>query len=206
MMSNSEVGEVRTIAAGGFRIVKGTERIEVVRDKEAFDSSTRKKRLAIFLSGIIASSLMLIGQFIRIDIAHPVPVAWATHIFPWVSPGCFLPLIIALGVLYSGAVNLSCTRDTVQATWIRFGKVRRVLSFQGAEVKQVRYVAGSNPFSGRADYLSFLAGGKLVKCLFGLKSVEAQLILNELERMGFDVVRDPEMSTMVQVEQSRRKP
>jgi hypothetical protein len=179
MMSNSEVGEVRTIAAGGFRIVKGTERIEVVRDKQAFDSSTRKKRLAIFLSGIVASSLMLIGQFIRIDIAHPVPIAWATHIFPWVSPGCFLPLIIALGVLYSGAVNLTCTRDEVQATWIRFGKVKRILTF--------------------------LAGGKLVKCLPGLKCVEAQLILNELERMGFDVVRDPEMPTMVQVEQSRRK-
>jgi hypothetical protein len=108
------------------------------------------------------------------------------------------------GVLYSGAVNLSCTQDEVQATWIRFGKVKRVLSFPKNEVTRFQYVDGFNPFSGRSSYLCFSVGERSVKCLPGLKCVEAQLILNELERMGFDVVNNPAMSGMVQMEQSRR--
>jgi hypothetical protein len=203
-MMKHEAAAIQTVGAGGFRVVISPREIEVIRDKKTFDSSTRKKRLAILLSGVIVSCLMLIGQFIRIDIAHPLPVAWATHTFPWVSPGCFLPLIIALGVLYSGAVNLSCTQDEVQATWIRFGKVKRVLSFPKNEVTRFQYVDGFNPFSGRSSYLCFSVGERSVKCLPGLKCVEAQLILNELERMGFDVVNNPAMSGMVQMEQSRR--
>jgi hypothetical protein len=203
-MTNHEAAEVQTIDAGGFRVVKAPRKIEVIRDKKTFDSSTRNTRLAILLSGVIVSCLMLFGQFIRVDVSRPVQVAWEQHTFPFSLFGCFLPLTLALGVLYSGTVNLSCTQDKVQTTWMRLGKVKRVLSFPKNEVTRFQYVDGFNPFSGRSSYLCFSVGERLIKCLPGLKCVEAQLILNELERMGFDVVSNPAMSGMVQMEQSRR--
>jgi hypothetical protein len=135
---------------------------------------------------------MLIGQFIRIDFSRPAPVAWAPHAFPFVSPASFLPLLIALGVLYAGTVNLSCTQEKVQTTWMRFGKVKRVLSFSKADVTQFQYSGASNPLIGRAGYLSFLVKGETVKCLPGLKPDEAQLILNLLREIGYHVVDDPQ--------------
>ncbi|MGA9669771.1 MAG: hypothetical protein WBQ94_11205, partial [Terracidiphilus sp.] len=193
-MTSHEAAEVRTIGAGGFRVVIAPREIEVTRDKKTFDPSTRKTRLAILLFGVIVSCLMLIGQFIRIDVSRPVPIAWAPHAFPFSFPGCFLPLTLALGVLYSGTVNLSCTQDKVQTTWIRFGKVRRILSFPKNEVTRFQYVDGLNPFGGRSSYLCFSVGERIIKCLPGLKCVEAKLILNELERMGFDVVSNPALA------------
>jgi hypothetical protein len=148
---------------------------------------------------------MLIGQFIRIDISRLAPVSWAPPAFPFLSPGCFLPLIIALGVLYSGTVNLSCTQDKVQTTWIRLGKVKRVLSFSKADVTQFQYSDLFNPLSGRSSYLSFLVGGKIVKCLPGLKQTEAKMILNALRQIGYDVVNEPQPADTAEIEKSWRE-
>ena len=84
------------------------------------------------------------------------------------------------------------------------GKVRRVLTFPKKNVTRFQFVDGFNPLNGRSGHLSFFVGERSVECLPGLRCVEAQLILNELERMGFDVVSNPAMSGMVRMEQSRR--
>jgi hypothetical protein len=49
------------------------------------------------------------------------------------------------------------------------------------------------------------AAGKRIKMLYGLKSVEANKILNELQRLGFDVSRDPGMPMMVEMEEAHRR-
>ena len=117
-----------------------------------------------------------------------------------------IPLLVVLEMLNSGSVNLKCTQYAIQTTRVVHGKARKTFSFPVNEVTQFQYVEEPNPFNGRSRYLSFVAGGKLIKCLTGLKRAEAKLILNELDRMGFDVVRTPAMSITVQGEQSAGRP
>lgn len=156
-------------------------------------------------------------EFSRIELSHPISIIWTlpatlndqslvlkSLIWMQLIFLPVLPLLIVWEMLYSGSVNLKCTRDTVQATRMVCGKVRRIFFFPKNEVTRFQYVDGFNPLNGRSGYLSFFVGERSIKCLPGLKCVEAQLVLNELERMGFDVVSNPAMSGMVQMEQSRR--
>jgi hypothetical protein len=68
----------------------------------------------------------------------------------------------------------------------------------------VQYVAESVPLIGSPGLLCLSIGNRQVNVLPGLKCVEAMLILEELEQLGFDVVRDPETVTRAELEGRRR--
>lgn len=217
-MSNRGDDNVETITGCGFRIVKGAAGIEVVRDNTTFSSSTLKKRTAVFLCGVMASCLMFAVLFIRIGTSPQLTVAWAPPHFPSDQSIVisvliaasrlslpFWPLLIVSVALYSGTINLNCTRESVQTTWKRFGKVKRILFYPRAEVKRFQYSGAPNPLNGRSGYLGFVANGKVVKCLPGIKSVEAQLVLVALKQMGYDVACDPQLENEARVESSWRK-
>jgi hypothetical protein len=216
-MENVAATESGSLASWGFRITTSPCELEVVRDNRTYDSPTKKKRFAAVLLCILFACSYYVVEFSRIDLSHPISIIWTLpatlndqslglKLLVWMQLIFLpvLPLLIVWEMLYSGSVNLKCTRDAVQLTRMVFGKVRRNLSFSKNDVTRFQYVDGFNPLNGRSGYLSFFVGERLIKCLPGLKCVEAQLILNELERLGFDVVSSPAMSGMVQMEQSRR--
>lgn len=191
-------------ASWGFRMAASPSDLEVVRDNRTYDSLTKKKRFAAVLLCILFACSFYVIEFSRIELSHPTSIIWtlpatlndqslALKSLIWMQliflP--LLPLLIVWEMLYSGTVNLKCTRDTVQVTRMVCGNVRRILSFSKNEVTRFQYVDGFNPFSGRSSYLCFSVGERSIKCLPGLKCVEAQLVLNELERMGFDVESNP---------------
>jgi hypothetical protein len=217
-MKNEAATVTQSFASRGFRMTTNPNELEVARDNRTFDSLTKKKRFAAVFLSLFFACIYYVIEFTRVESSHPISIIWmlpATlnnqSLIPlsmiWmeliVLP--IFPLLIVWETLYSGTVNLKCTRDTIQTTRMVFGKVRRILSFPKSEVTRFQYVDGFNPLNGRSGYLSFFVGERLFKCLPGLKCVEAQLILNELERMGFDVVNNPAMSGMVQIERSRRQ-
>jgi hypothetical protein len=216
-MESTATSESVSLASWGFRITTSPCELEVVRDTRTYDSPTKKKRFAAVLLCILFACGYYVVEFSRIDLSHPISIIWTLpatisdqslglKLLVWMQLIFLpvLPLLIVWEMLYSGAVNLKCTRDTVQTTRMVFGKVRRILSFPKNDVTRFEYVDGFNPLNGRSGYLSFFVGERIIKCLPGLKCVEAKLILNELERMGFDVVSNPALATMVQIEQSRR--
>jgi hypothetical protein len=216
-MAEEAITVMQGFASWGFRMAASPSELEVVRDNRTYDSLTKKKRFAAVLLCMLFACSFYVIEFSRIELSHPISIIWTlpatlndqslvlkSLIWMQLIFLPVLPLLIVWEMLYSGSVNLKCTRDTVQATRMVCGKVRRIFFFPKNEVTRFQYVDGFNPLNGRSGYLSFFVGERSIKCLPGLKCVEAQLVLNELERMGFDVVSNPAMSGMVQMEQSRR--
>lgn len=217
-MAKEAITMTQGFASWGFRMAANPNELEVVRDNRTFNSLTKKKRFAAVLLCILFACSYYVIEFTRIESSHPISIIWtlpATLSNQLLGPKSMIwieliflplfPLSIVWEMFYSGTVNLKCNRDTIWTTRIVCGKVRRILSFPKKDATRFQYVNGFNPLNGRSGYLSFFVGERLIKCLPGLKCVEAQLILKELERMGFDVVSNSAMSGMVQIEQSRRR-
>lgn len=200
-MANAESNTTKTLPSFGFRIVVGQDKLEIMGDSNAYDLGTRRKRAVTLGMCVVFGCIVFIREFVRIR--RGVEIADV----PWglLSICAIAPLLIALTVLYPGDVDLLCTRESVRVTRRHWGRVRRVLVFPAADVRRFKYVSGTFPWFGSPGHLRFLAAGKQVTCLPGLKSIEAQLILDELQKMAFDVERDPEMSIWVQMEKSHRK-
>lgn len=99
---------------------------------------------------------------------------------------------------------MRCTRETVEVTDILPGRVKRT-SYARTEVKEVRFGTVSIARYGSVNGLIFEVADKSIKTLYGLRSIEAQRILDELQRLGFRVYSDPGMPMMVDIEKSIRK-
>lgn len=117
----------------------------------------------------------------------------------------FLLTMVGIGYLLSRAHNLRCTRETLEVIDIIHYQGSETRSFSRTEVKGICFGAVSYSKYGAICGLVFEAAGKKIKMLYGLKSPEAQKILGELERLGFDVIWDPGMPMMVEMETSRRQ-
>jgi hypothetical protein len=119
----------------------------------------------------------------------------------------FFALLLAIVVryLFVGIHNLRCTRETLEVIDIFHGRAKQTKFYTRSEVKTIRFGAVSYSKYGGIGGLIFEAAGKRIKTLYGLKCAEAQDILDELQRLGFDVYRDPGMPMMVEMELSRRK-
>ncbi len=124
-------------------------------------------------------------------------------------PASFLLLLpLAVGVIqywFVGIHNLRCTRENIEVIDVIRGRTRRVRSYPRDSVKGIRYGGVSFSMYSSICGLILEVEGKPVKTLYGLKCVEAKKILDELQRLGFNVCHDPAMPMMVEMEQSRRK-
>ena len=101
--------------------------------------------------------------------------------------------------------NLRCTRERLEVLDVFQIRAPKTRTYPCSDVKQIAFSAVSFSKYGSINGLAFEACGKRVKMLYGLKSVEAKIILDELERLGFDVFHDVAMPMMIEMEQSRRK-
>jgi hypothetical protein len=168
--------------SGGFRIETSPEKLTVTR------AMSSKARLWIYLTYafIFFYLLFSVGR----------------------SSAFLLLLLLAIGglrYLFNGVHNLRCDRNNLEVIDIFPGRTKRTRSYNQSEVSGIRFGAVSFSRYGANGGLIFEVAGKKIKLLYGLKCIEAQKILDELQRLGFNVLHDPGMSMMIEMEQSRRK-
>jgi hypothetical protein len=125
-------------------------------------------------------------------ILFPILVVWA--VYAW-----------SLSQLRKGYNDLKCTRTNLEVINTFRGQARSTQSFLKADVKQIKFGALSTFSTRPLMGLVFTAGNKQVKILEGLKCVEAQKILDQLQHLGYDIVRDVAMPMMVEMEEEHRK-
>jgi hypothetical protein len=118
--------------------------------------------------------------------------------------GVFLAGVLALASL-KGKTELRCSLEGLEIVRVVRGRVKGVRTFSRSEVKRVQFVDDSFFENGARGRLGFIASGRPVTALKRLGSVEAQKILNECRRLGYDVVCDTGMPMMIEMEESRRK-
>lgn len=178
------------LIVSGFRVISTEDELAIAKDNNAYASSTRRRRVVALCACVVFAFWVYVVEFIRIRKGLEVAnVPWTLLLICTSAP-----LILVLRALYPGIDDLLCTRESVQVTHKILGKFQRVRLFPVTDVRGFRYVAEAFPWFGRTGCLGFFAAGKQVTCLPGVKGSEAQQILDELEKRGFDVIRVPEAS------------
>jgi hypothetical protein len=177
-MAESESPSTEVLVSGGFRIEISLNEIAVTGAKG------NKKYIPILLAAVF------IGYLLNRS-----------------SPFWILVIIAMAGLQYwfRGVHNMRCTRETLEVTDVSPGRANRIKSYARTDVKEVRFGEVAVSKYGGTGGLIFQVADKQIKTLYGLKPIEAQRILNELQRLGFDVYQDPGMPMMVDMEKSRRK-
>jgi hypothetical protein len=181
-MTESECHSAELQVSGGFRIEISPDELTVTEAKAT------NKYFQYLLSAVFISYLTII-----ILVNH--------------ASSFWILLLVAAGGLwgrFTGVHNVQCTREMVEVTDILFGRVKRT-TYARTEVKEVRFGTVSVARYGSVNGLIFEVAGKPIKTLYGLRSIEAQRILDELQRLGFNVYSDPGMPMMVDIEKSLRK-
>jgi hypothetical protein len=146
--------------------------------------------------------------------------AMAARIGPWIrpAPSIFSPFVnlficcLVMGKmafdafrgLFGGRQILRCSRSRMEIVDVDLGRKWRRRIYARKHVEEFGF-GGAGMTIGSRRGLTFVADGTRIRIFPGLKAPEAQSILAELKRLGFDTVRDPEMVRMVELEQARRK-
>jgi len=112
-----------------------------------------------------------------------------------------LPLYVLIKYFFIGDQNLHCSPEVLDVVWVRGGRIKQIESLSRTEIRQIQYGAVSYSKQRPTKALLFSAGNRHKKILCGLKCLEAQEILDQLQRWGYDVVRDTALSTTVEEEQ-----
>lgn len=181
LASASTTSSPEIVVSGGFRMEVSPDELRVSKSKPR--------------QGMLWVSVVYAALFSFLLLAHGLNAALI-----------FLGLLFA-GHVYSfllGSRSLLCTREDFSVISVFPRRQKITKTYPRAQVENV--VFGTVSFSkyGANNGLIFRLKDKRVKALGGLKSIEADLILNELERLGYKVGRDPAMPMMIEMEQSRR--
>jgi hypothetical protein len=148
------------------------------------------------------------GQRLTEYAIYALLIGWC--VIKAVSEGQYFILVIAaalaIGILRGLSIhNVRCGRDNLEVIDVFCGRTTGTRSYAQTDVKRIRFGAVSFSKYGSVGGLIFEVSGERVKVLYGLKCIEAQKILSELQRLGFDVLVDVGMPMMVEMEQSRRR-
>jgi len=196
VMTETAIQNEALICSGGFHIEIHPDELTVTQDRTAFQP---KKKTA--LGAIIKSVIAVFFIFYVLIILLP---RISDDLFGFVA-AC--ALIIIPGVawsLFHGVKNLHATCDLLEILQVTRGNVRNRWQYPKDSVKGICFAPVSYSRYGTTCGLVFKAQGKKVKILEGLESPEAKTILEQLERLGFDVVHDVAMSMMAEMALERR--
>jgi len=203
--------------------VTGNTRIESLPDRLTVTMPAERSAREFVACGFVLLVVLVIFDsaiFHYLAGVGLISAAMAARIGPWIrpAPSIFSPFVnlficcLVMGKmafdafrgLFGGRQTLRCTRTRLEVTDIDLGRIWRRRIFPKKQVGEIEF-GGIGMTIGSRRGLSFVADGKRVRIFPGLKAPEAQRILAELKRLGFDTVRDPSMLHMVELEQTRRK-
>jgi hypothetical protein len=117
----------------------------------------------------------------------------------------FLLVVAIVQFVFAKIHDVRCTRDSLEVIDISHGGTVRTRSFLKSEIKRVRFGTVSYSRYSAVTGLLFTAQSNDIKALYGLKCIEAQAILEEIQGLGYDVEHDVAMPMTVEMELSRRK-
>jgi hypothetical protein len=203
--------------------VSGNVRVETLPDQITVTMPAERSAREFIVCGFLFIVVLVVFDdsiFHYLAGAGVIPVALAARIGPWIKPvpSLFSPfaslaiwcivmgqiLFDSLRGLLGGRQVLRCTRTRIEIVDIDFGRVWRRRFFSRSKIDEIVFGAPGFRLGSRRG-MSFVAAGDRVRVLPGLKAPEAQRVLKEMKRLGFDVVSDPHLLRMVELEQTRRK-
>lgn len=179
-----------TVAAGGFRIEIGPDELTVTADRKTKEHSVLYMLVAV-LSAPIYIFTLIFGS-------HGYWPYLLIAVFLIVSPA-------ALRNWRRGQNTLHCTRESLEVINLFRRRIRATTPYRKEEVKRIEFGVVSGSFSDHPSCgLIFTVAGKKVKMLDGLEIIEAQRLLSELKRLGYDTVYDVGMPMAVEMALERR--
>jgi uncharacterized integral membrane protein len=186
----------QTICDGGFRIEISQDELTVTRDQAAWKPRRSSVLARVFYTVfVVIAVIVVVIDFGAALIDRPLIVAALAALL-------FLPGL--LWTRFAGINNLHCTRQNLEVIRIVRRRETGRWLFPRDLVKKVRYAEVAASRYGATFALAFSVEGKKVKVLRGIECPEAQTILRELSRLGFDVVHDIGMPMMVEMALERR--
>ncbi|MGA9069377.1 MAG: hypothetical protein WB424_03915 [Terracidiphilus sp.] len=185
------------VNSGGFRIEIRPDELAVTADKKAF-GSPKKSAIRLFIRYLI------FGFFGLYTLFFLVPKFIDFNSTGKITFMAFIIIVFCIGWL-SGSTNIRCTRENLEVIRVRLGRANQTTLYAKDRVKDICFgvvspVISKYPVCG----IIFTVAGKKIKTLDGLKVVEAQKILAELQRLGYSVVQDVGMPMAVEMELERR--
>jgi hypothetical protein len=203
--------------------VSGNVRIEALPDRLTVTMPAERTTREFIVCGFLFIVVLVIFDdsiFHYLAGAGLIPAALAGRIGHWIkpAPSLFSPfaslaiwcivmgqiLFDSLRGLLGGRQVLRLSRGRLEIVDVDFGRVWRRRFYARNKVEEIVFGAAGFALGSRRG-LSFITAGKRVRVFPGLRAPEAQRILTDLKRLGFNVVRDPKMLLMVEMEQTRRK-
>lgn len=185
-----------TSRTGGFRIESIPVMLEVTYDPKAHEDENRScsRKITRWYPFIIFGVVMAVLSFSAISNSQ-----WILLLLPPVFLAYF---IVSQAIAIAN--NIRCTPETLQVIRITRGKEKESWSFPREEVGPISYTVFSSSRYGSTCGLQFAVQSQRVRVLSGLEIIEAQLLLNELSRLGYEVVRDIAMPMAVEIAKERR--
>jgi hypothetical protein len=196
VMTDGAVGVAETIRAGGFVIEVAPDSVRVAADKIALSLSKNagaKKVFRAILYGCFA-------LFVVSEIASLIEHRQSTFFLGFAAIFGVSLLIAA----HKSKSDIDCTRDSFRVIRKVRGKTTGTQIFSKSQVGVIKYATFSASQYGSICGLLFVVDGKKVKVLSGLEIPEAYRILGELDRLGYQVLRDVGMPMAVEMAQERR--
>ncbi len=187
---------METTSSGGFRIESSQSRLEVTKDRKAF-APTKHARLKLIVRALILAAF---GFVILMDLAESDT---NRKLFFIAVVGAIF-LLRYLFARRQAESKIVCTRNSLQVIHLSRGKVVETSTFPKDKVGPIKFAEFSASRSGANCGLLFVVEGRKVKVLSGLELVEADKILKELGRLGYQVVRDVGMPMAVEMALERR--
>jgi hypothetical protein len=195
-MAETAVQNDATIFAGGFRIEIHPDELTVTADRSAVQPKKKSVKKTLFTVFIC----IFFAFYLLFDV---LPSILSSGVDDVVIVSLIVGSLLLWGYL-SGSKNLHCTRDNLEVIQVSRGQVRDKWLYPKDAVKNIRFAPVAYSKYRTTCGLVFTVQGKKIKTLRGIESPEAQIVLKQLDRLGFDVVRDVGMPMMVEMALERR--
>jgi hypothetical protein len=185
--------------------VSGNVRISILPRGLIVTIPATRTASSVLLSALLCAFILYKSVEIIRDLMTDHRGSEASIFSVLVSLICFWMIFQLSRLLFGHREVLRCTEDGLEITDCDFGYAWRRRDFFRRDVERIEFAAVGFSRYGAVTGLRFNADGKQMKCLRGLRSVEANKILSELRTLGFDTTVDPAMPMMMEIEESRRR-
>jgi len=194
-MSETTANNQKIITDGGFRIEIKLDSLTVTADKKAWNKGNLAASQIIALIGIIAVACIIFIDWLTSPTSKNL-ILLAVFV-----------LFAAIGLLsryFQGTNNIHCTRGNLEVIQVRPRRAAVSLLFPRSQVQQIRLGALAYGKYQAVMGIVFNASGKKIKTLRSIELPEAQTVLNELKKLGYDTVIDVGMPMAVEMALERR--
>ncbi|HEX8812225.1 MAG TPA: hypothetical protein VF742_09565 [Terracidiphilus sp.] len=195
-MPETAANTEKTIVDGGFRIEIKPDELTVTADNKAWGKGKPTAPRYISLAGTLVLACVILMD-------------WSTGPAnnELISLTVFI-LLVAIGLLihyFQGTSNIHCTRENLEVIRARPRRPAESRLFPRPQIQQIRFGAVAYGKYSAVMGIVFNVNGKKIKTLRGIEIPEAQTVLNELKRLGYDTLIDVGMPMAVEMALERRK-